>query len=453
MTHKHSFERFSALFFGLLLIFCACFAHAQVTVSPIQGLGSVQFFDNNGEVLTSGVLYSFQAGTSTQQATYTDSTGTIQNPNPIPFGSGARVNIWLVSADFYKFVLCAQNDGAACAAADVLFSVDNVPGNPAGSSGGSPFTGIFISSTINPASSGILRLATADTICWRNSAGTANLCITKNTNDILSWAGAFSAASFVSTCTPAASTGAFQLCDTDTIDWRNHANSADVALSKDTSDNLNWPNGFNVGAGLNAATLNLRGIFTSTSATAIATGPEVSTPSVAPGAATQDLYFVAGKGACALDSSSAEYCMVAHSGVVNPAVLSTSISLLGSPVAVSGTTSVLTKAVTMPSSGCPCRAFVSYGANWDASNAGQFANTVSDGSNTFATAQTNSTGSATDMGVSSSSYSPVTYANSANVTFTLQAKTSAAGSTNVHPANGAGLGQVTWLQVTILTSN
>jgi hypothetical protein len=167
-------------------LFCTLASFAQ-TVSPFMGLGNAQFFDNNGEPLVAGVLYSYQAGTSTQQATYTDSTGLVLNPNPLPFGSGARTGIWLLSSSYYKFVLCLQNDGANCAPADVLFSVDQVPGSPAGSGGGSGSP--FISASANPATTGILRLATADSICWRNAANSANLCISKDSNDVLSWAG------------------------------------------------------------------------------------------------------------------------------------------------------------------------------------------------------------------------------------------------------------------------
>jgi len=169
-------------------LFVAYSAHAQV--SPLMGIGNVQFFDNNGNELTNGVLYSFQAGTSTQQATYTDYTGTVQNPNPIPFSTGGRVTIWLTTGSLYKFVLCLQNDGPFCAAGDVLFSVDQVPGgSTGGSGGGSPFTGIFISGTAFPATAGALRLAAGDSICWRNVAGTANLCFLKDINDILEWSG------------------------------------------------------------------------------------------------------------------------------------------------------------------------------------------------------------------------------------------------------------------------
>lgn len=177
-----------SIVFFLALVATFCTPVFSQTVSPFMGIGNAQFFDNNGEILTSGVLYSFQAGTTTQQATYTDASGAIPNPNPIPFASGARVNIWTLSSAYYKFVLCTQNDGAFCAPSDVLFSVDQVPGNPAGVSSNT-YIGTFISETPSPASSGILRLASSDGICWRNQAGTENLCIAKDANDILSWAG------------------------------------------------------------------------------------------------------------------------------------------------------------------------------------------------------------------------------------------------------------------------
>lgn len=45
---------------------------------------------------------------------------------------------------------------------------------------------------------------------------------------------------FISKSTSPATTGVVRLADTDNIDWRNRANSADIALSKDTSDNLLW---------------------------------------------------------------------------------------------------------------------------------------------------------------------------------------------------------------------
>lgn len=177
-----------ALLVLLLFGYFGGVAYGQ-TVSPIGGLGSIQLLDKNGSPALSGCIYFYQAGTTTQQATYTDSTGTQLNTNPVCLGSGARANIWLTSGAFYKIVACLQNDGPVCAPADVLFSVDQVPGSSGGSSGGSTFTGTFISGSVNPSTTGILRLANADTICWRNAAGTANLCIRKDSTDLLSWDG------------------------------------------------------------------------------------------------------------------------------------------------------------------------------------------------------------------------------------------------------------------------
>lgn len=176
-----------------LLFLFACLALGLATpaqtVAPIQGLGNIQFFSQTGVPLTSGVLYSYQAGTTTQQATYTDSTGLSANPNPIPFTSGARASIWLTIGQFYKFVLCVQNDGPTCAPSDVLFSTDQVPGGASTSGSSGTFTGVFISGSPTPATSGILRLANNDTICWRNAANTTNLCFSMNGNNLLNWAG------------------------------------------------------------------------------------------------------------------------------------------------------------------------------------------------------------------------------------------------------------------------
>lgn len=178
--------RYVLLFFAVLFVVFVGLGHCQV--SPIMGLGNVQVFDNFGHLCPQCVIYSYQGGTTTQIATFTDATGTIQNTNPITFTSGARAAIWLTTGAFYKFVFCAQNDGSACAPADVLFTVDQVPGGSSGGGGGGsspPFT----SNSANPATTGILRLASGDSICWRNAANSANLCIAKDTSDVLNWAG------------------------------------------------------------------------------------------------------------------------------------------------------------------------------------------------------------------------------------------------------------------------
>jgi hypothetical protein len=79
-----------------------------VFLSPVGGVAA-QFFDNNGNVLTGGKLYSYAAGTTTPQATYITNAGTVVRTNPIILDSAGRVGdggeIWLDGALQYKFVL------------------------------------------------------------------------------------------------------------------------------------------------------------------------------------------------------------------------------------------------------------------------------------------------------------------------------------------------------------
>lgn len=97
---------------------------ASYTLSPIGGAGS-QFFDNSGNVLTGGKLYTYAAGTTTPQTTWTTPAGTIANSNPIVLNSAGRpVNeIWLSWAYSYKFVLKDSND-------TLIATYDNIPGLP-----------------------------------------------------------------------------------------------------------------------------------------------------------------------------------------------------------------------------------------------------------------------------------------------------------------------------------
>jgi hypothetical protein len=84
-----------------------------VNLSPVGGVAA-QFFDNSGQVLTGGKLYSYLAGTTTPAITYTTSTGLTAQPNPIVLNAAGRVSdsgeIWLTDGISYKFVLKDQND-------------------------------------------------------------------------------------------------------------------------------------------------------------------------------------------------------------------------------------------------------------------------------------------------------------------------------------------------------
>ena len=77
-----------------------------VSLSMYAGAGA-QFFDNNGNPLAGGLIYTYSAGTTTPIATYTSSTGGTANTNPIVLDSAGRTpaQIWLTEGNSYKFVL------------------------------------------------------------------------------------------------------------------------------------------------------------------------------------------------------------------------------------------------------------------------------------------------------------------------------------------------------------
>ena len=95
-----------------------------VTLSIFAGVGA-QLFDDSGNVLTGGKIYTYEAGTSTPLASYTSSAGNIAHSNPIILNAAGRVptgEIWLDYTKLYKFIVRTS--------ADVLIATyDNVGGN------------------------------------------------------------------------------------------------------------------------------------------------------------------------------------------------------------------------------------------------------------------------------------------------------------------------------------
>jgi hypothetical protein len=84
-----------------------------VNLSPVGG-AAAQFFDNSGQVLTGGKLYTYLAGTTTPAVTYTSNSGITAHTNPIVLNAAGRVpdsgEIWLTDSILYKFVLKDAND-------------------------------------------------------------------------------------------------------------------------------------------------------------------------------------------------------------------------------------------------------------------------------------------------------------------------------------------------------
>ena len=95
-----------------------------VFLSPVGGVAA-QFFDNSGAPLTGGKIYTYVAGTTTPQQTYTSASGSTPHSNPIILDSAGRVSnggeIWLLDGAQYKFVLKTSTD-------TLIATYDNITG-------------------------------------------------------------------------------------------------------------------------------------------------------------------------------------------------------------------------------------------------------------------------------------------------------------------------------------
>jgi microcystin-dependent protein len=100
-----------------------------VNLSPVGN--GFQFFSNDGLPLNAGKIYTYQAGSTTPFATYTDVNGLIANTNPIILGTDGRPpsTIWLEEGYFYKFVL-KDSDDVTIQTYDNLYGIIGVAPSP-----------------------------------------------------------------------------------------------------------------------------------------------------------------------------------------------------------------------------------------------------------------------------------------------------------------------------------
>lgn len=73
--------------------------------TPVQ-----RFRDNNGNPLVGGKLFTYIAGTTTKQATFTDSAGGTPNANPIILNYRGEAQIWIPPNVAFKYVLAPATD-------------------------------------------------------------------------------------------------------------------------------------------------------------------------------------------------------------------------------------------------------------------------------------------------------------------------------------------------------
>lgn len=85
---------------------------------PFQD-GFSQFFDNSGNPLAGGLVYTYAAGTTTNQATYTTQAGTVAHANPVVLDSAGRASIFLGQGLSYRMDLKTS-------AGVLIKSVDNI---------------------------------------------------------------------------------------------------------------------------------------------------------------------------------------------------------------------------------------------------------------------------------------------------------------------------------------
>jgi hypothetical protein len=129
-----------------------------VNLSSLAGAGQ-QFFDNDGVPLAGGKLFSFEAGTTTPQTTFTSADGVTQHANPIILDSAGRVpggQIWISAGLDYKFVL-ETSDSVLIATWDNITGINgtgvtsdasNVNYTPAGA--GAVFTNVQSQFRVTP---------------------------------------------------------------------------------------------------------------------------------------------------------------------------------------------------------------------------------------------------------------------------------------------------------------
>ena len=96
-----------------------------MTVTPVLSPTAIFHQDTAAGAPASGYkLFTYAAGTTTKQSTYTDSTGGTQNTNPVVLDTNGNANLWLDPALKYKFEFALPTDTDPPTAP--IWTVDNI---------------------------------------------------------------------------------------------------------------------------------------------------------------------------------------------------------------------------------------------------------------------------------------------------------------------------------------
>jgi hypothetical protein len=108
----------------LLSTFVPSEAQTPVTLAPVPQL---QLFDQTGLPLAFGCVFTYQTQTTSNLDTYTDSSGTTKNQNPVILSAGGSANIWLQAGQAYSFRV-KSSGGSRCSSGSTLYTVNGIGG-------------------------------------------------------------------------------------------------------------------------------------------------------------------------------------------------------------------------------------------------------------------------------------------------------------------------------------
>lgn len=100
-------------------------AQVSVSLTPIPG----PFLYTNGPLtggsLAFGCVFTFASNSTSPLATYTDASGTVSNPNPVPLNAGGFAQIWFISGLEYT-IKVVSSGGINCASGQTQYAVNNL---------------------------------------------------------------------------------------------------------------------------------------------------------------------------------------------------------------------------------------------------------------------------------------------------------------------------------------
>jgi hypothetical protein len=251
----------------LLLIVSPCLAQnarkddvAMVVVTQATSLGNVTMLQpvpgatvtigqgDNSCTITSGV-----ASCSPLALICSSSSDVVcSQPNPTNADANGNYGFWLQPGRYTVALTSLTTSGRV-----IVYDMGVGLTDPSGAQDLPAFL-YLASATANSAHTGAIRLANTDAFNWRNSTNSGDVGLvvsgpasgSRPADAIIpnGGAGGFWSIFYSDASTNSANSGTFRLSSTSTIDWRNNANTADLALSKDSSDNFHLPNSLFLGA-------------------------------------------------------------------------------------------------------------------------------------------------------------------------------------------------------------